>query len=301
MTSTTSCPEGLLFNGGIGRGGICTWPDMVVCHDDDDASESVVTEATAVATSVATSAATTASSQQTVSNESTDSSSLPSPWKQYLDPKSNDYYYHNPETGVTTWDHPGELTASSSSPASTTASSTTASTSSSASNPNNYYCGKSRTDAAIHCHPCPSGSLLDCDDVTHGCFRGIDVCASAPAADDGGAGRFSDSSSGGSSSAGGSSSGTSTTSSGGSQEGSTGLEELLNNLANSQSEAKQPSSNTVSNPSSPSIATSINTLETKPTEAPTLPPWTNAPFVPYRGEKRDKTVIGYYVSFHLFV
>ena len=274
-----------MFNGGIGRGGICTWPDMVVCDDDDDASESeesVVTEATAVATSVATSAATTASSQQTVSNESTDSSSLPSPWKQYLDPKSNDYYYHNPETGVTTWDHPGELTASSSSPASTTASSTTASTSSSASNPNNYYCGKSRTDAAIHCHPCPSGSLLDCDDVTHGCFRGIDICASAAADDDG------------------ASSSGALSSSAGSDEG-TSIEELLNNLANSQSEAKQPSSNTVSNPSSPSIATSINTLEAKPTEAPTLPPWTNAPFVPYRGEKRDKTVIGYYVSFHVLL
>ena len=32
--------------------------------------------------------------------------SLPSPWKQYFDPKTENYYYHNPETGVTQWDYP---------------------------------------------------------------------------------------------------------------------------------------------------------------------------------------------------
>ena len=31
---------------------------------------------------------------------------LPTPWKQYFDPETGNYYYHNPESGVTQWDYP---------------------------------------------------------------------------------------------------------------------------------------------------------------------------------------------------
>ena len=278
VTSETSCPEGLLFNGGVGRGGVCTWPEMVVC-DEESESES----GDAVTATTTTAATTTIASQQTNNAESS-SSSLPVPWKQYLDPKSNQYYYHNAETGVTTWDRPGG--------SSSFAASSSTSTASSSSNPNNYYCGQSRTDAATHCHPCPSGSLLDCGDVTHGCFRGIDACAAN--AGNGGADGADDES-------------------GAITQGSTTeLDELLNKLANSQTmttttaeEAKHPTSNVNTSPmASPSVPSlplvpSVNAnskAEAKPTESPTLPPWTNAPFVPYKGGKRDKTVIGYYVS-----
>mmetsp|Transcript_17939 Transcript_17939/g.28156 ORF Transcript_17939/g.28156 Transcript_17939/m.28156 type:complete len:809 (-) Transcript_17939:110-2536(-) len=37
-----------------------------------------------------------------------------------------------------------------------------------------------------------------------------------------------------------------------------------------------------------------------PTTSPSLPPWTNAPFTPYNGPRRDKTVIGYYASWQWY-
>eukprot|EP00956_Cyclotella_meneghiniana_P043961 scaffold295947_cov139-Cyclotella_meneghiniana.AAC.1 len=108
ITSTTNCPDGLLFNGGVGRGGICTWPEMVVCDEDEAAGEGDVTTATTT-TSTATTTTTTTSSSSSASSNNDDSSSnaaLPSPWKQYLDPQSGNYYYHNPITDVTQWARP---------------------------------------------------------------------------------------------------------------------------------------------------------------------------------------------------
>ena len=35
VTSTHTCPDGLLFNGSIGVGGICDWKDAVSCSDLD--------------------------------------------------------------------------------------------------------------------------------------------------------------------------------------------------------------------------------------------------------------------------
>jgi chitinase len=37
-----------------------------------------------------------------------------------------------------------------------------------------------------------------------------------------------------------------------------------------------------------------------PSTSPSLPPWTNAPFTPYNGPRRDKTVIGYYASWQWY-
>ena len=33
VTSTTTCPNGLLFNGVVGKGGICNWASSVICAD----------------------------------------------------------------------------------------------------------------------------------------------------------------------------------------------------------------------------------------------------------------------------
>lgn len=159
-------------------------------------------------------------------------------------------------------------------------------------NPNNYYCGQSRDDAALHCHPCPSGSLTDCQDVTHGCFSNVDSCATSIPAATGNSGN------------------------------SASLDDILNNLANSHGTTDITTSNgnnspmvpapTPSNPSPTVVNNNANPTATvsnpilddestyKPTESPTLPPWTNAPFVPYRGPKRDKTVIGYYASWQWY-
>ncbi|KAL9180069.1 hypothetical protein ACHAXT_008039, partial [Thalassiosira profunda] len=54
-------------------------------------------------------------------------------------------------------------------------------------NPNNFYCGISRRDAAGHCLPCASGSSNECADASHKCFRGIGRCA-RPSASPGGSG-----------------------------------------------------------------------------------------------------------------
>lgn len=102
VTSETNCPDGLLFNGGVGRGGICTWPEMVVCDHDDDA------EAAADAVESTSSSSTTAAATTTSSSASASASSLPEPWRQYYDDKTGKYYYHNEETGVTQWERPGE-------------------------------------------------------------------------------------------------------------------------------------------------------------------------------------------------
>lgn len=45
-------------------------------------------------------------------------------------------------------------------------------------NPNNYYCGSTDLEAADLCVPCPSGSLSECTDPSHGCFAGV-TCALA--------------------------------------------------------------------------------------------------------------------------
>jgi hypothetical protein len=45
-------------------------------------------------------------------------------------------------------------------------------------NPNNYYCGSTDLEAADLCLPCPSGSLSECTDPSHGCFAGV-TCAPA--------------------------------------------------------------------------------------------------------------------------
>jgi chitinase len=135
---------------------------------------------------------------------------------------------------------------------------------------------------------------LDCGDVTHGCFRGIDACAASAAAG----------------AASGDNSAANT-----SQGNNADLDELLNKLASQTSttttaeEAKHPTSNfntsPMASPSVPSVHVNSNPSQVaeeanKPTESPTLPPWTNAPFVPYKGGKRDKTVIGYYASWQWY-
>ena len=38
----------------------------------------------------------------------------------------------------------------------------------------------------------------------------------------------------------------------------------------------------------------------QPSISPTLPPWTNAPFVPYSGPARPKIVIGYYAAWQWY-
>lgn len=243
VTSETSCPDGLLFNGGVGRGGICTWPEMVVCEEDDGEDGGAATTST-----------------------TTTSGALPSPWKQYLDTQSGNYYYFNPDTDVTQWQRPSAPAQSNgNNNSSGNNNSGDNNSSSNNANPNNYYCGQSRTDAAAHCRPCPSGTLFDCEDVTHGCFANVDSCAAASVSTNGGGRANSNSNNGNTLS--------------------------LSDFAQNQNPTTQTTS-TTSTQTNPAPSPSI-VIET---QAPSLPPWTNAPYASYKGPKRSKTVIGYYAS-----
>ncbi|KAL3788754.1 hypothetical protein HJC23_012310 [Cyclotella cryptica] len=223
--SETNCPEGLLFNGGVGQGGICTWAESVPCQEDEGGAATTVAAATTTTTTAAAEA---------VSAE-------------------------------------GD-------------------------NPNHFYCGQSRQDAAAKCLPCPSGSLLDCEDVTHGCFAGITDCAAESSSEQ------SSSQENGH-----------TTSS---------LIDLLNSLASGGGSGSSTTTtttttstasagNAVDAPSfiaAPSPAVAVSNSQSfeasdgtpQPSKSPTLAPWTNAPFVPYRGPARPKTVIGYYAAWQWY-
>jgi len=80
--------------------------------------------------------------------------------------------------------------------------------------------------------------------------------------------------------------------------------------SSSGSNVSQPSPATtatysVQSPSSATTTTGTTTLvdtaaASVPSTSPSLPPWTNAPFTPYNGPRRDKTVIGYYASWQWY-
>ena len=40
--------------------------------------------------------------------------------------------------------------------------------------PSKYYCGASKRNAAQMCIPCPSGSVVECTDLSYGCFAGVE-------------------------------------------------------------------------------------------------------------------------------
>jgi hypothetical protein len=104
--------------------------------------------------------------------------------------------------------------------------------------------------------------LLDCEDVTHGCFANVDSCGGGETA-------------------------TTTTAT---TAGTTTSITSTNVVA--------PSPTVTATNASPASESLVQDETYKPSDSPTLPPWTNAPFVPYRGPKRDKIVIGYYVRSH---
>lgn len=241
VTSTTTCPGGLLFNGAVGVGGICNWASAVTCADDVAAEIAPETAGGSAAETVNTAA---------TSTQSATVSSTPGP---------------TPKTEST-----------------------------SVANPENYFCGSSYQDAVSHCTPCPSGSMKECSNFTHGCFKGVVECGSGAGA------AISPSSPNFPStptlemlfpSNGSSSNNNSPTAA------TNNFPTITNNnspsITNSQTNLPQITGN--ADPSQSSAATYV------PTASPSLPPWTNAPFVPYRGPKRDKTVIGYYASWQWYV
>merc|ERR1719293_24476 len=161
------------------------------------------------------------------------------------------------------------------------------------SNPQNFFCGVSADDAKNHCIPCPKGTTAECGaNISHGCFRGISECASRG-------------------------------SGGGGNKG-------YQSSAQPRDPPPPPTPfnlNLQLNPKPSPAAFEPRTAEPKPAPAAlNLPPavtassptprnsppnpspsgdqytnnWTNAPYKPYRGPHRSKTVIGYYASWQWY-
>jgi hypothetical protein len=70
---------------------------MVVCEEDEGGGG--VSTTTTFATNAEASSSVTTTTATSVDG-------LPSPWEEYFDSKSGNYYYYNPESGVTQWDRP---------------------------------------------------------------------------------------------------------------------------------------------------------------------------------------------------
>ena len=54
------------------------------------------------------------------------------------------------------------------------------------SDPDNYYCGFHREDAAQNCLPCPAGRVSECGNPLHGCFKLVGGCTSVTSDGQGG-------------------------------------------------------------------------------------------------------------------
>ncbi|KAL7546386.1 hypothetical protein ACHAWF_009722 [Thalassiosira exigua] len=142
VSSEHECGSGTLFDGAVGKDGICDWARNVQCADEGSnlafgplaqGGAAVVAPAPVSAPAVPA-----AASSFVVPSPATNSGSYSSPLA------------------------PGASAASSI-----------------ASNPERYYCGTSAADAALNCQPCPSGRMVDCgDDFSVGCFKGVTACAS---------------------------------------------------------------------------------------------------------------------------
>lgn len=144
-------------------------------------------------------------------------------------------------------------------------------------NPSNFYCGTSVEDASNSCVPCPGGTFEECNNdgsFSKGCFKGID----AQCNDGGTAGTTSTATVGT----------TTTASTTTDDDDAAGNNDGMTNDDESSSSSLQPSLQ--------------QTLPPRPTLNPTLPPWTNAPFVPSpsSSSSNQKTIIGYYASWQWY-
>jgi hypothetical protein len=142
---------------------------------------------------------------------------------------------------------------------------------------------------------------MDCTDVTHGCFPGVDGCSAS--------GGDAQSDAGGKDSNG--------------RSGLT-LQDLLDSLSDGSSASESGTASTEATTAAETFVATPTPAATKPAAtssidldassfesadpdatpqpslSPTLPPWTNVPFVPYRGSPRPKMVIGYYASWQWY-
>jgi hypothetical protein len=271
-----SCPTGLLYSGKIGEGGVCDWAATVVCAADEDEEEIVASSSPSAAGSGAVEAP--AVSMTTSTAEAIVASLSPS--------AAGSDAVEAPAVAMTT------------STAETTAATVVAAATTQPppiiNNPSNFYCGTSVEDASNSCVPCPGGTFEECNNdgsFSKGCFKGID----AKCNDGGTVGTTSTATVG-----------TTTTASTTTDDDVAGNNDGMTNWMETQPEQQQAApieNDDESSSSSSSLQPSLQqTLPPRPTLNPTLPPWTNAPFVPSpsSSSSSQKTIIGYYASWQWY-
>mmetsp|Transcript_19099 Transcript_19099/g.41357 ORF Transcript_19099/g.41357 Transcript_19099/m.41357 type:complete len:817 (+) Transcript_19099:106-2556(+) len=154
-------------------------------------------------------------------------------------------------------------------------------------NPDNWFCGTSYGNAAQRCKPCPSKNMIECGSgMMQGCFKAVTGCSSSDAAHNINDGI------------------------------SNSLNNNMNNIVQQASEAMNQNQNqaTTIQTNRPQFDSSpqqqqqqqqqqttqqANLSTPVPTNSPSLPPWTNAPFNP-SPSSLSKTVIGYYASWQWY-
>ena len=241
VSSTTECPGSLIYDGNVGVGGVCGWPDTVTCADAG-ASSGESASSTSLSVNVDSDEANTLANLLKVNPSP--SPPPPSP------PSANSFVISAPTPPMTT--------------------TTTMSTMDLSSNDTGY-CGSSRADAEAKCVPC----------VDRLCRYNTEACWMSTSC---------------------SSSSSSSSVSQPSPATITDFFLLSQPSPSSTSYATTSTSASTASESTSAAASESTSVETAsvPSASTTLPPWTNAPFTPYNGPRRDKTVIGYYASWQWY-
>ena len=274
ISSTHKCPGGLLFNGSVGVGGICNWSNVVDCADDNDLGLAFDALTNQGVSQVEETTTTSSEEQDMVQN-------LAGSIAESIEYRAED---------------DGVLLA----------------------NPHNFYCGSSVDEAMSICKPCPSGTILECKEHSHkyGCFKGIDSCTHG----NGDSSPISDSLANKIEEAFDDLPATTTPFTTIQQAPSAPTYQAASqpsvptyqasfNVASPPTPTVSSTANTQQQQSIPTIANTVvwpvtgqatSTQVTKPTNEPSLPPWTNAPFNPSPSGSTSKTVIGYYASWQWY-
>lgn len=228
VSSTTECPGSLIYDGNVGVGGVCGWPNTVTCAD---AGGGAATSSGEPASSVSVSVNVDTDEADTLAQLLKIDSS-PSP----PSPSANSFIIAAPTPPTTTIGSP-----------------TSMSLAIDLTSRDTGFCGGSKADAEAKCVPCVDRM---CNDLTEACWMGTS-CSSSNVSQ---------------------------------PTPSTTTTYSLQSPPSSTSYVTSPSASTASE-------STLVEAATVPTVSPSLPPWTNAPFTPYNGPRRDKTVIGYYARY----
>jgi len=306
VSSTTLCPGSLIYDGNVGVGGVCGWPNTVTCAD-------VAAAAAPTTTTGAASSGESAGSNNPISIVNVDTDEANSLAQLLNNNPSAGAAVPTTTTGAaSTGESPGsnnpisiinvdtdeanslaQLLNNNLSPSPPSANSVgivpsptpptqpiinapaTSTVSIGLTSVDTGFCGGSKIDAEAKCVPCVERM---CNDFTEACWMETSCSSSgninqpsppSPATDT-------------------------------ALPPPTTTETVVAGTSTTETVVAETSTPETVVVETPTAETVVAETVSVPTMSPTLPPWTNAPFVPYKGPHRDKTVIGYYASWQWY-